>query len=93
MPRQKIIKENENEIGFIIDCLNENKNKSINNEGGYRGFYKNKSGIYVNSENYVLNFKKKVIIGKLNDRKMFEYLDDNDLEWCNKHEFNYKQFI
>ena len=41
MPRQKIIKENENEIGFIIDCLNENKNKSINNEGGYRGFYKN----------------------------------------------------
>lgn len=93
MPRQKVIKESENEIGFIIDCLNEHRNKNKNDEDEYRGFYKNKSGIYVNSSNYVLNFKKKVIIGKLNDRKLFEYLNEKDLEWCKKHEFSYKQFI
>jgi len=97
MPRHKLIKEGENEIDFIIDCLNEKNEKNITkqekNEDDYRGFNKNKSGIYVNSENYVLNFKKKVIIGKLNDRKMFEYLNERDLEWCKKHDFVYKQFI
>ena len=92
MPRYKIVKECENEIDFIIDCLNE-KNKENKNEDTYRGFNKNKSGIYVNSKNYVLNFKKKVIIGKLNDRKMFEYLNERDLEWCKEHDFLYKQFI
>lgn len=93
MPRHKIAKESENEIDFIIDCLNDRSKQESKNEDNYRGFVKNKSGIFVNSKNYVLNFKKKVIIGKLNDRKMFEYLNDKDLEWCKEHDFSYKQFI
>jgi len=97
MPRQKIVKESEDEFEYILDCLNNKNNKekkSLSEEYNvYKGFQKNECGIYVNKEGYVMNFKKKVIIGKLDDRKMFEYLEEEDIEWCEKNGFRYKEFI